>query len=210
MRPGHEEEPAGQPIAEEASREDVEAWRNRVGVPAPPVAGSRSPRVLRLGDDVFASWPARTSPYDFPELMQEAFVQAEDGDWLLGIDGHGAQSWAFQWLERRGPLLVGLQSPIGGAFADPEQDRAAIEGGFEILERMHAALDQAEAVGSLPDDRMLVVIDSELESGRLAWIRRGTAWDDALWQEEPMAAFVGLMELEALSAPNAARRGEVG
>jgi hypothetical protein len=190
----------------EVSRADLEAWCERADLPPPPDSGGLSQRIVQTGEHVFASWQPGTPPYAFAELMAEAWRKAQDGDWLLGIDGHGVESWAIHWMQRRGPLLLGLQVRIGGAFAPSELDLEAVKGAWGLVGRFDAALARAEAAGRLPERKVLVVIDTDLGAGRYAWIGAGEAWDAASWQEDQMAGFAALMELEGLAGPGAASR----
>lgn len=184
-----------------ASRADLEAWCAQVGLPPPPADPGLSERIVQTGAHVFASWQPATPPYAFVELMAEAWGKAQDGDWLLGIDGHGIQSWAVHWMQRRGPLLLGIQVGYGGAFAPSELDLDAVAGAWDLVGRLNDALARAAALDRLPAGRALVVIDSDLGGGRYAWIGAGEAWDEAGWQEDAMAALAGLMELEDLAGP---------
>lgn len=183
----------------EVTRADLEAWCARAELPTPPVGAGLSGRILQIGEHVFASWPAATPPYAFAELMAEAWTKAQDGDWLLGIDGHGTESWALHWVERRGPLLLGMQVRTGGAFAPSAVDRDAVQGAWALVGRFTAALARAQAGGRLPRGQVLAVLDSDLGTGRYGWLAQGGPWDQAGWREDPMAAFAALMELEELA-----------
>jgi hypothetical protein len=191
-------------------RTDLEAWCARAELPPPPADAGLSQRILQIGEGLFASWEPATPPYAFAELMAEAWAKAQDGDWLFGVDGHGVQSWALHWVQRRGALLLGFQVRVGGAFAPAELDLEAVKGAWGLVGRLDAALARAEAASRLPAGKMLVVIDTDLGANRYAWLAKGEPWDRAGWREDPMAAFAALMELEDLAGqagpPLGARR----
>jgi hypothetical protein len=140
--------------------------------------------------------------------MAEAWAQARDGDWLLGIDGHGTESWALHWVERRGGLLLGMQVRVGGAFAPSALDLEAVQGAWALVGRFHTALARAAAAGHLPARKVLVVVDTDLGAGRYGWLAQGDPWDQPGWREDPMAGFAALMGLEELAVPPASSAGE--
>jgi hypothetical protein len=110
------------------TRADLEAWCARAELSPPPLDAALSGRILQIREHVFASWPAATPPYDFAALMAEAWAKAQDGDWLFGIDGPGTERWALHWVERRAPLLLGMQVWTGGAFAPSARSQRGARG----------------------------------------------------------------------------------
>lgn len=196
---------SGRPPTVKASLADVETWCEAAELPLPPGPGSGKD-LLRIGDNLFATWQPQVSAYDFDAFMAEAWAKAADGDWLFGVDGHGTQSWAVHWMRRRGQLLLGIQVRVGGAFAPGAVERDAVVGAWGLAKRFDAALARAAKAQHLPAGKVLVVLDTDLAEGRYAWLTPGDDWETAGWNEDAMAGFSALMELEDLAEPEGARQ----
>lgn len=93
--------------------------------------------------------------------MTPAFREAA-GDYVLaGTWGHGVQSHALYFVERRGTTRVFLRLPWGGAYGDPVADARRVRQTFARWAALRAALahlTEAEIVSNMGDER-----------ARLAW-----------------------------------------
>jgi hypothetical protein len=180
----------------QSDRSELRGWCSELGIPEPPEFPRANAQVMRIGEEVFSSWQPQCSPYDLDELLSDAWIHAKDGDWLIGVAGHGTSSWALHWLQRSDPLLLVMQIGLGGAFADDQSDREAVEGAWELAQRLNQVL--ADLPADTVADRMLLVRDSDLAGGAIAWAARGSAWDSIRWNNDGMAALAALAELEPL------------
>ena len=154
-----------------------------------PLPGFDLPdRWIRLGEQAFATWPAKARPYMVDDLLREAMEELRDDATLIAIDGHGVTSWALHLLLRRGSLVYLAQAGIGGPYRDDAGDWSAVTQLWDEAEDIAAIEDM------LPDGYgMLVVLDSDMGAARWAFVDLGADWDSIHWRP-------GQVELERVEA----------
>lgn len=106
---------------------------------------------------------------------------------VVGIDGHGWNSWATHCYIVSAGLALFLQLPWGGAFDDANEDRALIADMYEWADQVQsklAAVHQQQQRRRRPPKLWLQVVGSRFGDSGWRWLEVGTdcravPWNDA-------------------------------
>lgn len=190
---------AQRPAHPMATWQEASAMFAATGLPEPPPSTFRPSELMRVDEQLFATWALQTDPYAFSSFMEESLRLAPDPGLALGFAGHGLQSWAMHYVLREGPLLVGFQVAAEGIYTNADRAREALEGAWELLLQLQEKLTLPAVKSQVPAGRTLVIIDSDLEENLWAWVDGPGGWDRANWEEGSPAAFMALMHLQDLA-----------
>jgi hypothetical protein len=190
---------AQRPANPTATWQEASAMFAATSLPEPPPSTFRPSQLMRIDEHLFATWQPQTDPYAFSSFMQESLRAAPNPGLAFGFAGHGVQSWAMHYVLREGPLLVGFQVAAEGIYTNADRARESLEGAWELLLQLHEKLALTAVKSQLPAGRTLVIIDSDLEDNRWAWVDGPGGWERAKWEEGSPAAFMALMHLQDLA-----------
>ncbi|MEO0761939.1 MAG: hypothetical protein AAFZ09_09020 [Pseudomonadota bacterium] len=170
----------------------------RIGIAAPPEGIEWPAEWLVLGPALFATWRPTVAPYDLAGLMAEALSLPEGEAALLGMDGHGTNSYAMHAVLKRHCVLMGFQTAAGGVLMSEQAGMRRIDATWRILADIVGHARRLAEDGKVPHDRMLVAIDSDIAPSRWAWVEAAGSAEAVDWQDTRFAAFAARTALEGL------------
>jgi hypothetical protein len=152
-------------------RERLESLFADEGLPLPAVPDELAQRLEPIDRFLFATPGVRVRPYALGAFTAPLRAgQASDGYAVVGIDGHGTNSWAMHNYVVQGPGALFIQLPWGGAYGDRRADGAAIATAFRWARGMQRGLVQAQAEGKIPAGWRLLAILTEFGEPGWGWI----------------------------------------
>lgn len=155
----------------ERSSNDARAFLEAEGLPFPPMPGPMIAKLSEIDPHIFATRAFEDTPYDI-EVFQNAALGTEpiDDYALIGVDGHGFNSWALHYFLVENGFALFLQLPWGGAFGDPEKARANIASAFDWARGVQDHVRKARAAGQIPEGWRLVVVMSRYAGSGFGWV----------------------------------------
>ena len=183
--------------------EELLNWFKNDDLPLPPLPLDLAERLEDEGEFMFSTpletgaWPPAEGPeragfalFGLEEEgaartaeMRPTELAPEAGFLRLGFMGHGLQSWRFHYLLRRPGFGFALELPYGGAFSDPDEEKAGLERGFNLA---RLCLQAAKA----DQGRNWYVLFSE----NICRFRRLSPQGELLNEGEELGALLNLLE----------------
>jgi hypothetical protein len=155
----------------ERSSHDARAFLEGEGLPFPPMPAPMAAKLSEIHPHVFATRAFEDTPYDIEVFENAAFGTEPIDDYaLVGVDGHGFNSWALHYFLVENGLALFLQLPWGGAFGDPEKARANIVAAFDWAGAFQDRVHKARAAGQIPAGWRLVVVVSRYAEPGFGWV----------------------------------------
>ena len=98
----------------------------------PPLPRALEERMRQVGETIWATRAPSAPPYDLGESALEAvrMIGADEDFALVGMDGHGFNSWALHYFIMQPGLALFLQMPWGGIYTDKDKARERIAKAF--------------------------------------------------------------------------------
>lgn len=160
-----------EPIASPA--EAARALFTGEGLPVPPLGAAVTARLGATDDPhVFSTRPdLPASPYNVELFIGELARGKGPSDYaVVGMAGHGFNSWALHYFRVMPGLALLIQIEWGGAYTDQELSREMAALFFAWAQRMQAKAEAAREAGTLPFDRTLLFVVSPFVPSGWAWI----------------------------------------
>lgn len=131
------------------------------GLPFPALPQTLASALQEHSPTLFGTQALDASPYDMGHYVQAALVTPATPDSLvLGIDGHGTNSWALHYFVTLGPLALFIKLPWGGAYMEADQARDKIRRVFAWADTLTQRVQRLQQAGPrLIRERLVVVID---------------------------------------------------
>lgn len=142
------------------------------GLAFPILPASLASRLTPLHEWVFGTRLPPVWLYEIDWYTKE-FIAGDVGDYiLLGHAGHGANSWAIHcYIVYRGMALL-LQIGYGGAYMEPEVDKAHLAQVFHLAGQLLEAVESTE----LQPARRFAVVVSDFYGSRWGWVEPEMDW----------------------------------
>jgi hypothetical protein len=170
------------------------------GLAFPPLPADLETALEPRGDSVFGTRPAEPPLYTIEGWVEPALRGEEFA--MLGMDGHGVNSWATHFYLSRGPVTLLLQVPAGGAYMEPAETAERVEGTWGLATQLLEQVDAALSAGRWPLGRGLIILQTGFGESRRAWIDAGDRGEPA-WESSPTALADALLDLFQLNLPKA-------
>ena len=152
-----------------------------------------SPSTLRVADTepcfvispgAYATWKSTYGPYDLEVCMQEVWENGRESDYLIGMGGHGVQSWMFAAIRREARALVGFQVPYGGMYNNRDEEKSNVNGGLATMDQISRCLSDPSIQAAIPKGKVLVAILSEgkgMNYPQYALAEPSVEWQHIAW-----------------------------
>jgi hypothetical protein len=159
-------ESKGQP-AEESAR----AFLSEQNLPFPPMPAPMAAALTEIRPKIFATRPVADAPYNLETFRNRAMTPDPVESYaLIGMDGHGYNSWALHYFLVEKGLSLFVQLPWGGVFENPDELRADIVAVFGWAAGFQERVREAVAKGHIPAGWRLVVMVSEFSRSGFGWV----------------------------------------
>ena len=158
------------PFGPDSGLAALAAFCEQAGLPLPPLPEAFIPLLEQVDETVFSSRDDRPSLVDVDEFVAEV-IEGEDFPFVgMSHEGYGTNNWYVRYYCVLPGVALFIRIPYGGAYSDPDSDRAVIGAAFEsagtLIER---ALDYTGKAG---------YVIEYLGLGRGRWCVVGEDWQD--------------------------------
>jgi hypothetical protein len=140
-------------------------------LPFPPLSAEAAAALQEVGPDIFATRPFDITPYGleaYSDRLQRSPLQENYA--LLGVDGHGINSWAMHYFVVKDALALFIQRAWGGAYHDADERRRAIAASFAFAKTLQDETRRARQDGLIPPGWRLLVVASDYAEPGWAWV----------------------------------------
>lgn len=154
-------------------------------LPFPPVPAPLAASLRQHDRTVFTTRALKARPYHLDPFLHEVEAQPDMPAYaVVGLDGHGFNSWAAHYYLVDDAVALFIQLPWGGAYVDPEPARAEIADLFDWAAKLQSKLRLASEQNKIPKGWRLQVAASRLGHAGWRWLVAGrdnaaTPWNPA-------------------------------
>ena len=92
---------------------------------------------------------------------------------IVGIDGHGTNSWAWHFYVVLGPVAALVQPGRGLAYRNAELSTTVTIEHLDRMSRVQEAVREAADAGRIAPDERLLYVDSDFHGSCGAWLHPG-------------------------------------
>lgn len=135
----------------------------------PHIPPDEKAKIVAYQKGVYGSKIEPQSVYDIEAYVNEVLTKPTADFVIFGLAGHGVKSRGMHYYAVKENIALFIQLGYGGSSMD-EAARDRINGIFHAIGYLFEAVEEAKNAGLLPQERRLLVVESDFYGQGWQWI----------------------------------------